>query len=63
MTFSPVLDLKNTFCLSINFFQEMTEKFGEMKCKTISFKIKFYNTFLFTSLENTIQRSEHHTAQ
>ena len=43
----------------------MAEKFGKIKCKTISFEIKFLNnnTFLFTSFENTIQRSEHHTAQ
>ena len=42
----------------------MAEEFGKMKCKTISFEIEsFNNTFYFTSFENTIQRSEHHTAQ
>jgi hypothetical protein len=40
MTFSPDLELKNSFCLAI-IFQEMAEKFGKMKCKTISFEIKF----------------------
>jgi hypothetical protein len=40
MTFSPDLELKNSFCLAI-IFQEMAEKFDKMKCKTISFEIKF----------------------
>ena len=40
MTFSPDLELKNSFCLAL-IFQEMAEKFGKMKCKTILFKIKF----------------------
>jgi hypothetical protein len=40
MTFSPDLELKNSFCLAI-ILQEMAEKFGKMKCKTISFEIKF----------------------
>jgi hypothetical protein len=39
MTFSPDLELKNSFCLAL--IQEMAEKFGKMKCKTISFEIKF----------------------
>ena len=44
-------------------FQEEAEKFGKMKCKSTSFELNFNNTFHFTSFENTIQQSEHHTAQ
>jgi hypothetical protein len=34
MTFSPDLELKNSFYLAL-MFQEMAEKFGKMKCKRL----------------------------
>jgi hypothetical protein len=40
MTFSPDLELKNSFCVAL-IFQGMAGKFGKMKCKTISLGIKF----------------------
>jgi hypothetical protein len=41
----------------------MSEEFGKMKCKTIRNKVLINNTFYFSSFENTIQQSEHHTVQ
>ena len=41
MTFSPDLELKNSFCLALfSFFQEMAEKFGKMNCKTIIYIVR-----------------------
>ena len=41
----------------------MAEEFCKMKCKTISFEKKVLTALFTLQVSNTIQRSEHLTAQ